>query len=295
MCMLCVIPPNVLPSKEKLVNSALNNPHGFGFAIVVPEDKYIISERTMNADESIARFMELRAKHPTGYALWHARYATHGENTVENCHPFTVGGDNSTYLAHNGILPVLEYENMKWSDTRIFAEHMLPKMGGVAALDDEQMLNMIEDFTTGSKLCILTVDPVAQEQCYIIHEEKGWRDESGVWWSNQSCYLPETKSYGYGYGGWFNGYLGSSTKYSAEDYADACLGCDAVVDLLDMEKNGMVCDFCGTCNDCGVYAAECTCKYYERERKALNKWWSEEIPQPQKRIHSVPQSELLDW
>jgi hypothetical protein len=53
MCMLCVIPPHVVPSLDKLENSALNNPHGFGFAIAVPSEQRIIVERTMNADESI--------------------------------------------------------------------------------------------------------------------------------------------------------------------------------------------------------------------------------------------------
>ena len=33
MCMLCVIPEGLIPDREKLENSALNNPHGFGYAI----------------------------------------------------------------------------------------------------------------------------------------------------------------------------------------------------------------------------------------------------------------------
>lgn len=293
MCMLCVVPPHVLPDKEKLINSALNNPHGFGFAIVVPEDKYIISERSMNADESINRFLELRAKYPNGYALWHARYATHGSNTVENCHPFTVGGDPSTYLAHNGILPVLEYENMDWSDTRIFAESMLPKMGGVSALDDPQLLNMIEDFTTGSKLCVLTVDPVAKEQCYIVHEEKGWRDDSNVWWSNSTCFLAAPAK-SYGYGGWLTEYDKKYTDAQVE-YDDTCIGCNAMVDFLELEKNAMVCDYCGTCNDCGDYAADCRCGYWAYSRKAKDKWWNDYFYERPTRIHSVAQSEVLDF
>jgi hypothetical protein len=57
MCMLCVIPPNVIPSRDKLEASALNNPHGFGFAIIIPSENRIHSERTMNADTSINRFL----------------------------------------------------------------------------------------------------------------------------------------------------------------------------------------------------------------------------------------------
>ena len=69
MCMLCVVPPNVIPSREKLENSALNNPHGFGFAIVIPSEKRIHVERTMNADTSIARFIKMRGIYPEGYAM----------------------------------------------------------------------------------------------------------------------------------------------------------------------------------------------------------------------------------
>lgn len=165
MCMLCVIPPNVIPSREKLENSALNNPHGFGFAIVVPSENRIHSERTMNADTSINRFIEMRTKYPEGYAMWHARLATHGSTTVDNCHPFKVGHDERTYLAHNGILPIIEPQGDLRSDTRIFAEDLLPAIGGVSALDNDQVFNLMEDFTSGSKVAILTVDPRAEAQC----------------------------------------------------------------------------------------------------------------------------------
>mgnify|MGYP003346971101 CR=1 FL=1 len=178
MCLLVVCEPNSTPKREDLHNGACSNPHGFGFSIDTGTE--IITERSMSARKSIDRFLELREQYPNGYAMWHARFATHGSNTVDNCHPFTVGEDPSTYLGHNGVLPVLEYKGLDWSDTRIFATDILPAMGGVSALDNPQLLNMIEDFTTGSKLCVLTVDPRAENQCYIIHEEKGKRDESNV-------------------------------------------------------------------------------------------------------------------
>lgn len=285
MCMLCVVPPHVLPDKEKLINSALNNPHGFGFAIVVPEDKYIISERSMNADESINRFLDLRAKFPNGHAMWHARFATHGSNTVENCHPFTVGEDPSTYLGHNGVLPVIEYSNLDWSDTRIFANDILPNMGGVAALDHPQLLNMIEDFTYGSKICVLTVDPKAQKECYIIHEEKGKRDESGVWWSNDSCYLATPKPAYTWYG---SGYYDSKFEDSAE-----CSGCLALLDEEELEKADWACIYCGTCFDCQDYIEFCQCPDRDNRMTWVNQYWTSK-PAP-KKIHSVPLSEELPF
>lgn len=271
MCMLCVVPPNVIPSRDKLENSALNNPHGFGFAIVVPDEKRIICERTMDADESINRFIETRIKYPQGYALWHARYATHGTQTVDNCHPFKLGGhDERTYIAHNGVLDVIEYKHEQRSDTRIFVEDMLPLMGGITAFENEQMYNLIERFATGSKLCVLTVDERASYQCYIVNEYLGKRDESDVWWSNDSCYLD------YGYSRRPYSYLGTTTKYTATDDVVSSkhnkydyIWCD-ICDWTGVEadiKSKFLCPQCACCMECYQFVDACLCYVPEPKSK----------------------------
>ncbi len=273
MCMLCVVPPNVIPSREKLENSALNNPHGFGFAIVIPKEKRIHAERTMNADTSINRFIEMRGKYPEGYAMWHARFATHGSTTVENCHPFRVGGDRKTYLAHNGVMPVLEDKSDR-SDTRIFAEDIIPAMGGVSALDNPQLWNILEDFTTGSKVCVLTVDPVAEHQMYLMHAEKGAYDTTGVWWSNDSCFLD------YGYGSWKAKRSYDFLK-SDEDEVSwiECDVCETFVDAKTADELGISKDYCTTCGSCFMcwnHMASCLC--YQGSSKPtvqpLNNAWT---------------------
>ena len=274
MCMLCVIPPNVIPSRQKLENSALNNPHGFGFAIVIPSENRIHVERTMNADTSINRFLDMRGKYPEGYAMWHARYATHGSMTVDNCHPFQVGvGNNLTYLAHNGILPIIEPKGDDRSDTRIFAEDLLPAIGGVTALDNPQVSNLIEDFTGGSKVCILTVDPRAEYQCYLYHAEKGKKDESGVWWSNDSCYLDN-----YTRGSWKSvnpldfGLSESSSKTGGLDFA-VCTVCETYTDTNMLEWDESFCVTCGSCYECESYVTNCMC--YQGSEKTWANWGAE--------------------
>jgi len=274
MCMLCVIPPNVIPSRDKLENSALNNPDGFGFAIVIPSEKRIHVERTMNADASITRFLEMRTKYPEGYATWHARYATHGSLTVDNCHPFQVGvGNTQTYLAHNGVLPVIEPQGDKRSDTRIFAEDILPAIGGVTSLDNEQVWNILEDFTQGSKVVILTVDPRANHQCYLLHENKGWKDTSGVWWSNQSCYLstPMRTTTPFGFG---------LKDDSAEKWID-CDTCESFFEASQMIDG--YCKQCGTCVDCKTYVTDCLCykgSGYDKHSVEKTIWntWDNDYP-----------------
>ena len=255
MCMLCVVPPNVLPSRDKLVYSAINNPDGFGFAIVISKEKRILVEHTMDADESVNRFLDMRARYPDDYALWHARYATHGSTNVPNCHPFYVV-DEQTVLAHNGVLPIDIPAGDTRSDTRIFTEDILAKMGGVKALDNPHMYNMIEEYTSGSKLCVLTVDPLADYQMYLIHADKGQEDDSKVWWSNTSC----NADYGYTrfvssnpYDSYYNTPLDPSLAGTFQ-----CVGCFGNIDEDRLEANG-TCPFCLTCQWCDMMSDMCMC------------------------------------
>jgi glutamine amidotransferase len=280
--MLCVIPPHVLPSREKLENSALNNPDGFGFAIVIPKENRILVEHTMNADKSINDFLEARAKYPEGYALWHARYATHGSVDASNCHPFWVGKNNDTILAHNGVLSTLEKAEDKRSDTRIFAEDILEKIGGAPALDNDQIWNMLEDFSSGSKLCVLTLDPQAKYQMYLMHADKGNEDESGVWWSNEGWKLSNYGRYytSSAYTGYYDGYYDFNTKYttrtpeviggqssawSEDEFTSSkvdvipCLSCDSPLDVKLLEQGNTVCNTCGICQSCDMHAVSCMC------------------------------------
>jgi glutamine amidotransferase len=254
--MLCVIPPNVLPSREKLENSALNNPDGFGYAIAIPEEQRILVAHTMSADEAINDFLALKAKYPQGYAMWHARLATHGSMCLDNCHPFQVGKDSKTFLAHNGILPTI-HEKSDRSDTRILAETILPRMGGVAALDDPQMWSVLEEFTAGSKVAVLSVNPQAKYQIYLLHEKSGKYDESEVWWSNDShtisYYTGTTKlSYDAHYPPSVIG--GTSSVRPTLDWA-LCAVCATEFDTWE----NVFCPRCSACLECTQSRVACMC------------------------------------
>lgn len=251
MCLLVVCSPNSTPKREELHAGACNNPHGFGFAIVAGDK--IISERGMSARKVIDRFLELRKQYPDSYAMWHARYATHGVKNEQNCHPFQVGGSDLTYLAHNGILDVPIPHGDKRSDTRILAEDTLPRIGGVSALDDDVVWTMVSRWASGSKIAILTLDPSASDTLYLVNENLGSWDNEGVWWSNQNHkpkpvipYKPYTYSY-----------LSSDTI--DEVYTptlDECMYCHS---LVDFDENPYYCNFCETCYDCDVTLVDCMC------------------------------------
>lgn len=281
MCLLVVCNPNSTPSKDDLKMGACSNPHGFGFAIDTGSG--IISERSMSAKKSIARFLELREQYPNGYAMWHARYATHGVKNELNCHPFRVdSGEYDTYLAHNGVLDIHIPKGDKRSDTRIMAEELLPRLGGVSALDDDYVYDMISAWASGSKVAVMTNDPSAQYKIYIINESLGSWDDNGIWWSNSSykpiVSTPRTESYSHTYG------LYEPSVYdivvAQEDNKFECPNCNALVDLYESE---LYCLTCECCFDCSAQFLDCLC--YNPDTKSMlrdeygflnEKWYSKE-------------------
>jgi hypothetical protein len=286
MCLLVVCNPNSTPNKDDLSMGACKNPHGFGFAIDTGAG--IISERSMSAKKSIARFLELREQYPNGYAMWHARYATHGVKNELNCHPFKVVGEHDTYLAHNGVLDIHIPKGDKRSDTRIMAEELLPRLGGVSALDDDYVYDMISSWASGSKVAIMTNDPSAQYKIYIINESLGSWDDNGVWWSNNShkpiVSTPRTTTYNHTYGepsvydivaldDHFNPTLYEENKFE-------CPSCESIVDLWE---NEYYCQMCEACFDCEANFLDCLC-YHPNQKKMIsdeygylsNKWYTKE-------------------
>lgn len=284
MCLLVVCNPNSTPDKDSLTQGACSNPHGFGFAIQT--DKGIISERSMSAKKSIKRFLELREQYPSGYAMWHARYATHGVKNELNCHPFKVAGtEYDTYLAHNGVLNIHIPKGDKRSDTRILAEELLPRLGGVKALADNYIYDMLSAWSSGSKICIMTNDPESEYDIYIINENLGSWDDNGVWWSNNShkplLSTPRTSSYYdiYDYG---MEYGTTETNMSVElwetDTSVELFECPNCMALLDFEDNEYFCVFCRMCFDCNSDIVECLCYHPDVKMSVLDdmstKWYS---------------------
>lgn len=252
MCLLLVASPNSTPKKKDLECASCNNPHGFGFAVITPNG--IVTGRGMSAKKVIKQFLEVRKEFPSSYALFHARYATHGVKNEENCHPFKVGGRDDTYLAHNGVLDVKIPNGDKRSDTRLFAEDILPAIGGVSSLDDDNILKMVSKWSSGSKLVIFTLDPKAKYDCYIINEDAGHWDNDGIWWSNDS-YLP------YKPFNWSSKYFSTPSKDTSVVDAEGdnydCQQCGAT----NMEDaNPYYCEMCYSCYDCnGMYGDSCLC------------------------------------
>ena len=272
MCLLVVCKPNAIPKREELTEGACANPHGYGFAMII--DGKIFRYRTMSARKAVGKFIHMRQQYPQGYAIWHARYATHGVKNEDNCHPFQVGDDTDTVLAHNGVLDTFIGKDDKRSDTRIFAEDTLPKLGGVCALEDENLYRMIEGWASGSKIAVLTTNPKAEYQLYLINERLGTWDDNGVWWSNSSYKRSTYTTTTYykadshpvvdavAYDSTYDeeqAYYAELSEQSEKDgylIVDQCPMCEA---LIDIDISAEYCQYCEACMSCWSNYQDCMC------------------------------------
>lgn len=217
MCLLTFMPPNIDMDYERAKTAAKANPDGFGFAIHA--GVAIIKDHDMNFDKLWLRWSDMRKTY-RGAALFHFRIATHGNTDLGNCHPFDVDNNPRSVLAHNGMLPLTMPINDHRSDTKLFAEIVLPHIGGVKALDDKNFFDDVGRWASGNKMVILTVEEDVERDWYIINENLGHWD-AGVWWSNSSY-----KAFSYmrtpmGYPSYSNGrsmYGGNPYKSGWDDY-----------------------------------------------------------------------------
>ncbi|WP_416566140.1 class II glutamine amidotransferase [Nocardia testacea] len=233
MCLLTYFPAGITPNPMLLRLGAAVHPHGHGFAVIAESEHRIIVGRGMRADKVIDRFLTIRELYPTGPALFHSRYATRGVHGVDNCHPFRLGGDARTVLAHNGTLPKRVWPRTfdRRSDTRIAAEDYLPAMP-FGSIDTHRGARGLESWLGSSKLVLLTIDPSYEHSAYIFGEQAGvW--EYGIWYSNTTY----------------------KTAYRIRMQRAVCRYCLR----LDLDRVGRFCTRCGWCFACEAAFPNCAC------------------------------------
>jgi hypothetical protein len=247
MCLVTFLPAGVLPDTGALSNGAELNDDGHGFAIVTGDQ--ILLRHGMTAAPMIEAFDAARRDHPDGPALFHSRFSTHGnQRDLANCHPFALGGDERTVLAHNGILPTVVQPSKgdPRSDTRIAAETFLPAFGSLRLR--RTRLRVQRWITPANKIVILTVDRRFRDRAYVLNEQAGIWD-GGIWYSNDGYlpYLPHRLRADATLWAWPSG-------ATPDGALDRCNVCRAVIDVADE-----ACPYCGGCPVCSEWPDDCAC------------------------------------
>jgi hypothetical protein len=243
MCLLTFLPAQVQPDLDALASGAWHNDDGHGFAIVAGGE--LIVRRSMRAGPLLDTFGELRRAHPDGPALFHSRYATHGSRTLANCHPFTVGGDRRTVVAHNGILPELVQPGRQdpRSDTRIAAEDFL---SADTLRLRRHRLALQRWMTPANKMVLLSVDRRFRKPAYLLNEDAGiWHQ--GIWYSNDDFRVDPGRAAALD--GWDSADLDLMTGRAL-----LCLECGS-----NIAADEPACPVCGCCADCGDLPGFCSC------------------------------------
>lgn len=273
MCLLTFFPDGEVPNSqaiEGLTNGAIFNPDGHGYAIVTRNG--IIMRRGMDPNSVIASFVAQRERYPDGPALFHSRIGTGGSVNKKNCHPFYIGSDQKTVLAHNGILPKLA-QPPKFdlrSDTRYLAECLIPEGVFGSPLTCKTDRRLFEKWLTPyNKIVVLTANPFYKFTSQIFNIESGqW--EYGAWWSNDSYY-----PYVYRYPGltsskWHWDAKTKSFVNNDDDYTSRKSDCENCEEKGAIDPDYLVCWSCGYCADCNLSWTDGECLCYVRTRGNRN-------------------------
>jgi gamma-glutamylaminecyclotransferase len=167
MCVILIKDDNKIINEQLLKNSMDKNPDGLG---VVWLDK---NEITYHDSKDIDI---LRSDRPY---IAHFRYATVGEVSLANCHPFPIG-DTGEYLMQNGT--VRNLGNKQMTDT----EHLANLL---AELPRQTWRNVLE--MTDCRFVITDL------HSYDVYNEDLWFEHEGVWVSKDNVLPNYIKKFDY--------------------------------------------------------------------------------------------------
>lgn len=296
MCMASFFPANVEIDIDGLSNGSITNDDGHGWA-VASKSKGLEIGKSMKFSEALTGVLRARLDHgPDSLVLFHSRFATHGTVNEFNVHPFYVGDDEQTVMAHNGILPAYWQPELgdKRSDTRIFADMTAPFYMTPTGVPSRRGAKEIgRRIGAYNKLVFLSVKS-GVPKVRIVNASSG-QHSGGAWYSNDG-YCP--RRYTYKPGLWTPGtytgrygsmwppyadddsfldkeetkalvvYNGGRSAYREEDgksyYGHECDCCGAV-GMINVDTD--TCEACGVCLDCWNDEEQCSCKWRKWARE----------------------------
>ena len=253
MCVIIAGLSHHLPTEDEFDEGAYNNPHGFGWGVIWDDGAKLrlTQGKTLDKNEgldTLPNLVESLGPKVVAWA-WHARIATSGGVNLQGCHPHKIPGDKRTVLFHNGILPLAPADGI--SDTATFARDVIPAMGGTNVLNNNTAIDLIEEWSSGSKLVFLSANPNIMP-ITILNEQDGiWVDD--LWYSNSSCWAPKVSAT-LSVGAWDIDDLDSIEIDADELWSDGlCEGCNEPVD-----RSKSYCTTCYCCLDCGNWDCSCS-------------------------------------
>lgn len=183
MCIIIVNKSGTL-KRDILTESALNNPDGSG--LMYSDGMKLHIFKSMQPEETINKYYELRGRGNTLPIVLHFRITTDGLSNIDNCHPYTIS--TNVGLAHNGI--ITEYSGWMGakSDTALFIEHILRAFSDKVLISEEMNNLLSMAVRKWNKFAIMNNHGVIS----IVNSEFGiWDKQRLNWFSNDTYKVPK--------------------------------------------------------------------------------------------------------
>lgn len=119
MCLIIYSPTGDLLERPVFEDARLGNPHGIGIMSRRGVQKFLGRTAGRRAWQCLRQLSESHI--PYGI---HFRWATHGDVTRGNCHPFYAPKSDAIVM-HNGVLHTAEDSTPSQSDTSLFVEKLM--------------------------------------------------------------------------------------------------------------------------------------------------------------------------
>jgi len=159
MCVIIIKKKGVVMPREIAKTSSKINPHGLG---IVWLDTYEVTYHKSN------EYNLLSTERPF---IAHFRYATIGEVSVKNTHPFICGNNRDELLMQNGT--VKGYGSKTMTDTQDLAN----KLGNVSR---REWKNSLEKFDSR----FVTIN--TRTRTYQMYNRNDWHKRDGIWYSKEN-------------------------------------------------------------------------------------------------------------
>lgn len=263
MCVIIYKPVGESVSDETLKYCSKSNRDGFGYSYIGyrGEKKYLRVYKGLSFDNFLTAYKKAFAKYgDTSPFLIHFRMRTHGDISVENCHPFFVktnyedNGVVPVVMAHNGYLSCVKPTGNN-SDTAEFVADVLSNIDH-PIVGNDSIGALIGDYVGTNKLVFMDIEGNVS----FVNEDKGVWD-NGVWYSNTGYKPYESPYRSQNYSDFYSRGYYSSNQYDyertvekAEEKKDVCakdfcLMCGAILSGKSEKVSGF-------CNDCVCFDKE---------------------------------------